>query len=63
MSRRFSESEWESRSCTSGLIEKLADPGRALLVVEKYDPFNGRPVDPGLWVVGAGVTEIAVGWR
>ncbi|EMA57238.1 DoxX family protein [Halorubrum lipolyticum] len=44
-----------------GLIEKLADPGRALLVVEKYDLTSVVPVDPGLWVVGAGVAEIAVG--
>ena len=44
-----------------GLIEKLADPGRGLLVVEKYDLTAVVPVDPGLWVVGAGVTEIAVG--
>ncbi|MFO8114687.1 MAG: DoxX family protein [Halorubrum sp.] len=44
-----------------GLIEKLADPGRALLVVEKYDLTSVVPVDPGLWVVGAGMTEIAVG--
>ncbi|WP_435093288.1 DoxX family protein [Halorubrum sp. N11] len=44
-----------------GLMEKLADPGRALLVVEKYDLTSVVPVDPGLWVVGAGVTEIAVG--
>ena len=44
-----------------GLIQKLADPGSALLVVEKYDLTSVVPVDPGLWVVGAGVTEIAVG--
>ena len=44
-----------------GLIEKLADPSRGLLVVEKYDLTAVVPVDPGLWVVGAGVTEIAVG--
>lgn len=44
-----------------GLIEKLADPGRGLLVVEKYDLTAVVPVDPGLWVVGAGVTEIVVG--
>ncbi|MFC5134438.1 MULTISPECIES: DoxX family protein [Haloferacaceae] len=44
-----------------GLIEKLADPGRGLLVVEKYDLTAVVPVDPGLWVVGAGVAEIAVG--
>ena len=44
-----------------GLIQKLADPGSALRVVEKYDLTSVVPVDPGLWVVGAGVTEIAVG--
>ena len=44
-----------------GLIQKLADPGSALLVVEKYDLTSVVPVDPGLWVVGAGVTEVAVG--
>ena len=44
-----------------GLIQKLADPGSALQVVEKYDLTAVVPVDPGLWVVGAGVTEIAVG--
>ena len=44
-----------------GLIQKLADPGSALLVVEKYDLTSVVPVDAGLWVVGAGVTEIAVG--
>ncbi|WP_280586989.1 DoxX family protein [Halorubrum sp. Boch-26] len=44
-----------------GLVQKLADPASALLVVEKYDLTSVVPVDPGLWVVGAGVTEIAVG--
>ncbi|MBX0294406.1 DoxX family protein [Haloarcula nitratireducens] len=44
-----------------GLFQKLADPGSALLVVEKYDLTAVVPVDPGLWVVGAGVTEMAVG--
>jgi uncharacterized membrane protein YphA (DoxX/SURF4 family) len=44
-----------------GLIQKLADPASALQVVEKYDLTSVVPVDPGLWVVGAGVTEIAVG--
>ena len=44
-----------------GLIQKLADPGSGLLVVEKYDLTSVVPVDPGLWVVGAGMTEIAVG--
>ncbi|TKX46884.1 DoxX family protein [Halorubrum sp. SD690R] len=44
-----------------GLIQKLADPASALQVVEKYDLTAVVPVDPGLWVVGAGVTEVAVG--
>jgi uncharacterized membrane protein YphA (DoxX/SURF4 family) len=44
-----------------GLIQKLADPGSALQVVEKYNLTSVVPVDAGLWVVGAGVTEIAVG--
>ncbi|SMO32842.1 DoxX family protein [Halorubrum cibi] len=44
-----------------GLIQKLSDPASGLLVVEKYDLTAVVPVDPGLWVVGAGVTEIAVG--
>lgn len=44
-----------------GLFQKLATPGSALLVVEKYDLTALVPVDPGLWVLGAGMTEIAVG--
>jgi len=44
-----------------GLIQKLADPGTGLLVVEKYNLTAVVPVDPGMWVVGAGLTEIAVG--
>ncbi|MGM0447178.1 MAG: DoxX family protein [Methanobacteriota archaeon] len=44
-----------------GLIQKLADPASALEVVEKYDLTAVVPVDPGLWVVGAGVTEVVVG--
>jgi len=44
-----------------GLFEKLAQPGRALGVVDKYDLTAVLPVDPGLWVVGAGLTEIGVG--
>lgn len=44
-----------------GLFQKLATPGSALQVVEKYDLTAVVPVDPGLWVLGAGVTEIAVG--
>jgi len=44
-----------------GFWEKLANPGLALEVVEKYDLTAVVPVDPGLWVVGAGLTELAVG--
>lgn len=44
-----------------GLSEKLAQPERALLVVEKYDLTAVVPVDPGLWVLGAGLTEMGVG--
>jgi uncharacterized membrane protein YphA (DoxX/SURF4 family) len=44
-----------------GVGEKLLAPGRALAVVDKYDLAQVVPVDPGLWVVGAGVTETALG--
>ncbi|AGN02830.1 doxx protein [Salinarchaeum sp. Harcht-Bsk1] len=44
-----------------GLIEKLLTPGQALAVVDKYDLTAVVPVDPGLWVVGAGLVEIALG--
>ncbi|MEF8852825.1 MAG: DoxX family protein [Haloarculaceae archaeon] len=44
-----------------GLVEKLANPARALQVVERYDLTAVVPVDPGLWVVGAGLTEVGVG--
>ncbi|MFB6205586.1 MAG: DoxX family protein [Haloglomus sp.] len=44
-----------------GLYEKLLQPGAALAVVEKYDLTAVVPVDPGLWVVGAGLTEISLG--
>jgi uncharacterized membrane protein YphA (DoxX/SURF4 family) len=44
-----------------GLVEKLANPSRAVLVVERYDLTSVVPVDPGLWVLGAGLTEIGVG--
>lgn len=44
-----------------GLVEKLANPSRAVLVVTKYDLTSVVPVDPGLWVLGAGLTEIGVG--
>lgn len=44
-----------------GLVEKLLDPGPALAVVGRYDLTAVVPVDPGLWVVGAGLAEMAVG--
>jgi len=44
-----------------GFVEKLLNPGLALAVVEKYDLTAVVPVAPELWVVGAGLTEIAVG--
>ena len=44
-----------------GFWEKLANPGLALEVVDKYDLTAVVPVDPGMWVVGAGLTELAVG--
>ncbi|MCD2199856.1 DoxX family protein [Halobacterium sp. KA-4] len=44
-----------------GFWEKLANPGMALAVVDKYDLTAVVPVDPGMWVVGAGLTELAVG--
>jgi uncharacterized membrane protein YphA (DoxX/SURF4 family) len=44
-----------------GLVEKLLAPGTGLSVVDKYDLTAVVPVDPGLWVVGAGLTEIALG--
>jgi len=44
-----------------GLTQKLLDPGPALAVVEKYDLTAVVPVSEGLWVVGAGLTEFALG--
>ncbi|EMA23524.1 DoxX family protein [Haloarcula argentinensis] len=44
-----------------GLFQKLAEPGQALLVVEKYDLTAVVPVDAGMWVLGAGLTEMLVG--
>jgi len=44
-----------------GLTQKLLSPAKALAVVEKYDLTGLIPVDPGLWVVGAGLTEAALG--
>jgi uncharacterized membrane protein YphA (DoxX/SURF4 family) len=44
-----------------GLVEKLLRPGRTLGVVAKYDLTAVVPVDPGAWVLGAGLAEIALG--
>lgn len=44
-----------------GVTQKLLAPGRALAVVEKYDLTALVPVDPGLWVVGAGLAEATLG--
>jgi len=44
-----------------GLGEKLLNPGPGLGVVAKYDLTSIVPVDPGVWVVGAGLAEIAFG--
>ena len=44
-----------------GLVEKLLQPGQALRVVRKYDLTAVVPVDPGAWVLGAGLAEIALG--
>ncbi len=44
-----------------GLVEKLLQPGRTLGVVAKYDLTAVVPVDPGAWVLGAGLAEIVLG--
>jgi len=44
-----------------GVAEKLLNPARAMLVVEKYNLTAVVPVDPGVWVIGAAATEIGVG--
>jgi len=44
-----------------GVTEKWLDPGRALLVVEKYDLTAVVPVAPEMWVFGAGLGELVVG--
>lgn len=44
-----------------GATQKLGDPARSLQVVAKYDLTAVVPVDPGLWVLGAGLMEIVVG--
>ena len=44
-----------------GLTQKLLNGGQALAVVAKYDLTSVVPVSAELWVVGAGLAEIAVG--
>ena len=44
-----------------GITQKLMRPGDALGVVAKYDLTAVVPVDPALWVIGAGLTEALVG--
>jgi uncharacterized membrane protein YphA (DoxX/SURF4 family) len=44
-----------------GLTQKLAQPGIAMGVVEKYSLTSVVPVSPEMWVAGAGLAEIAVG--
>lgn len=44
-----------------GLFEKLANPEPGLAVVQQYGLTNLVPVDPGMWVVGAGLAEITFG--
>jgi uncharacterized membrane protein YphA (DoxX/SURF4 family) len=44
-----------------GVVQKLFNPGQALGVVTKYDLTSVVPVSPELWVVGAALTEVALG--
>ena len=44
-----------------GITQKLMNPGNATAVVAKYNLTSVVPVSPELWVVGAGLTEAAVG--
>ena len=45
----------------TGLFDKLLQPEVALAVVDKYDLTAVVPVAPGMWVVGAGMTELLLG--
>jgi uncharacterized membrane protein YphA (DoxX/SURF4 family) len=45
----------------TGLFDKLLQPAVALAVVEKYHLTRVVPVDPGMWVVGAGGVELLLG--
>jgi uncharacterized membrane protein YphA (DoxX/SURF4 family) len=44
-----------------GISQKLLQPAWAIAVVEKYSLTAAVPVDPELWVIGAGLAEAAVG--
>jgi len=44
-----------------GLSEKLLAPEMALAVVEEYELTSVVPVSPELWVLGAGLSELALG--
>ncbi|WP_411799430.1 DoxX family protein [Halonotius sp. F2-221B] len=44
-----------------GISQKLLRPGASLAVVEKYNLTAVVPVEPELWVIGAGLTEALVG--
>ncbi|MCU4971628.1 DoxX family protein [Halobacteria archaeon AArc-m2/3/4] len=44
-----------------GVSQKLLRPGIALSVVDNYDLTAVVPVSPELWVMGAGLTEAALG--
>ncbi|MDG5819293.1 DoxX family protein [Natronococcus sp. A-GB7] len=44
-----------------GLTQKILRPGIALAVVDQYDLTGVVPVSPELWVMGAGLAEIALG--
>jgi uncharacterized membrane protein YphA (DoxX/SURF4 family) len=44
-----------------GITQKLLQPAWAIAVVESYDLTAVVPVDPELWVIGAGLAEAAVG--
>jgi uncharacterized membrane protein YphA (DoxX/SURF4 family) len=45
----------------SGILDKLLIYERGLATVEKYSLTSVIPVDAGLWVVGAGLVETALG--
>lgn len=44
-----------------GVVQKLMEPSTGVAVVTKYDLTAVVPAPPELWVVGAGLTEAAVG--